>query len=342
MLDGRVRITYVYPDGREETCKAIVDDIGPIRDEFSLFSRRGRKEMSVSRTPEEVDLIAETESTDFASRMESKFAVIRSTPQGNRKLAQIALKRLNDYSPFWLNDTNLGDEKAKAAFSSLDGILAACPLELQREVGGYIKVSAFADDSSRRDEIKRRVQIMTLGLKSWLQNQNSETLTPTVSRESKRGDVVGVSLLRKRIIGIGLLFICIGSMIEAAGSYHGTPSLGWMVALCATWALIVWLWPNEWDALLIAKNSWRFIRRWVATVAWVLFAGAGVIFIIYAGIIRPYLYPEEYKKPKDRDYTQEAVSRFMEQEMAAKEKADEIWRREFNEKLRKEHPELTR
>lgn len=51
---------------------------------------------------------------------------------------------------------------------------------------------------------------------------------------------------RKKVVAVGWLVICIASI---AGEYRrydwGTPSLSWLVLLCATWALTVWLWPGQ-------------------------------------------------------------------------------------------------
>ena len=73
--------------------------------------------------------------------------------------------------------------------------------------------------------------------------KSSPSRTQIVSGIGGRSE--GMSALRKRILGIGLLVICVGSMIEASDRYNGTPSLGWMVAMGATWALVVWLWPER-------------------------------------------------------------------------------------------------
>ncbi len=69
-----------------------------------------------------------------------------------------------------------------------------------------------------------------------------------------------MSASRKRILGVGLLLICVGSMIEASDSYNGTPSVGWMLAMGATWSLVVWLWPEHLSTSQ-AKRWMRFRRK---------------------------------------------------------------------------------
>lgn len=264
-------ITTTKPDGSSETIK-----IGraPMQERAALDD--------CDDSADEAESTVEAQAMNFASRMEAKFAPLRNMPQGQHRLAQIALKRLRNYSLNWLNDPNLDGEKAKAALSSLDGILAACPLELHKEVGGYINVYAFADDASRREEIKRRVQIMTVELERWLKEQGATLARPnhieTPPRSPKKvgiresmqmkncqnnsleksasGD--GMSGKRKKIVAAGCLVICIASIINESGRYSwGTPSLSWLVLLCATWALIVWLWPESLSATRLKR--WR---RW--------------------------------------------------------------------------------
>lgn len=59
---------------------------------------------------------------------------------------------------------------------------------------------------------------------------------------------------RKKVTAIGWLVICAASILnESHGHYWGTPSLSWLVLLCATWALIVWLFP---------ENAFGAVRNW--------------------------------------------------------------------------------
>lgn len=79
-----------------------------------------------------------------------------------------------------------------------------------------------------------------------------------------------ISNIRKKIIGAGVLIISIASMIRAAYRYAGTPSLAWMVALSATWALIVWLWPERFNQPKIftaAKTTMKWLSL-ALIVAW--------------------------------------------------------------------------
>jgi hypothetical protein len=61
---------------------------------------------------------------------------------------------------------------------------------------------------------------------------------------------------KKKIIGAGVLAILIVSMI-VAHSERESPSIGWMLALSASWGLFVWLWPG-WATLL--ASNWR---KWI-------------------------------------------------------------------------------
>lgn len=59
--------------------------------------------------------------------------------------------------------------------------------------------------------------------------------------------------LRKRIIGAGILIICIASMVHASDKRE-SPSIGWMLALCVTWSLAVWLCPQ--------RLNWAWVKPW--------------------------------------------------------------------------------
>lgn len=65
-----------------------------------------------------------------------------------------------------------------------------------------------------------------------------------------------LSETKKKIMGAGVLAILIISMIMAH-TENESPSIGWMLALSASWGLFVWLWPG-W-ATLLAYN-WR---KWI-------------------------------------------------------------------------------
>lgn len=62
---------------------------------------------------------------------------------------------------------------------------------------------------------------------------------------------------RKRIAGVGVLLICVASMIHA-NAERESPSIGWMLALSASWGLAVWLWPDNYP-----QSSWRSSLTWL-------------------------------------------------------------------------------
>lgn len=58
---------------------------------------------------------------------------------------------------------------------------------------------------------------------------------------------------QKKIIAVGWLFICIASMVHASNERE-SPSIGWMLPLCVTWILAVWLCPQHWN--------WSWVKPW--------------------------------------------------------------------------------
>ncbi len=93
---------------------------------------------------------------------------------------------------------------------------------------------------------------------------------------------------RKKIVAIGWLVICIASIANESDRYGwGTPSLSWLILLCATWALIVWLWKWQIDLMKI-KSA---LVSWVPKI-FVTAVIAGVIFLLVWSINQPPRKPE--------------------------------------------------
>ena len=65
---------------------------------------------------------------------------------------------------------------------------------------------------------------------------------------------------RKKIIGAGILVICIASMVHASNE-RKSPSLGWMLALSTSWGLIVWLWADKMQLGRVLISKKVFSRR---------------------------------------------------------------------------------
>lgn len=278
MIDGRIRVTYLHPDGTTESFKAIPGPLNrQLADKFSLFTK-SEEESFDSMEDDEI------ETPDFAARMEAKFASLRKTPEQHRNLVLTALRRLEQHAPDWLSNPNLCGQDVREALQKLDGILAACPLEVRSQVGGYIQVNKLVDDASRRTEIERRVLKIRAGLKKWLDDQRSSVPSSNFNRINETSSAkqhIGaaapgnstkaVDERRKLVLGAGLLVICFGSMIEGFGNRHGTPSIAWLVVLAATWAVCVWMWPTKplqirRKVLLWKKRRLRVQRMVIATL----------------------------------------------------------------------------
>lgn len=124
---------------------------------------------------------------------------------------------------------------------------------------------SFSDDSSFsiQDKIRflRRNLPPTLDiLRKWFDHKSTEMNHGKEEKMMEQQTLQGgekllknyletepsLSGARKRLIAVGWLVICIISIANEKGSYSwGTPSLSWLVLLCATWALIIWLLPKK-------------------------------------------------------------------------------------------------
>lgn len=103
---------------------------------------------------------------------------------------------------------------------------------------------------------------------------------------------------KKKALGVGLLVICLGSIIEAGSGYHWqTPSIGWMLALGSTWALIVWLWPDEWQVLPACQRLWAGVKKWGPTVV-VITLVIGVFLFAAGAILNA---RDDHPKESDQD-----------------------------------------
>jgi hypothetical protein len=137
---------------------------------------------------------------------------------------------------------------------------------------------------------------------------------------------------RKKVVGLGLLVICVFSMIYAYDERE-SPSLGWMLAWGTTWALAVWLWPEKYSRL--PNVDWKIGKRRIHIAAiWALVIGfwGGVIILILNAETTP-------QKPK-RDYLKDAMSGMTNDMRLEEERANRIRAQELNDDLHRRHPEL--
>ena len=145
--------------------------------------------------------------------------------------------------------------------SDYRSILLAFP----REALANLPKESFSDDSSFsiQDKIRflRRNLPPTLDiLRKWFDHKSTKMNHAQVEKTMEQQTLPGgdkllknyleaepsLSGARKKLIAVGWLVICIISIANEKGSYSwGTPSLSWLVLLCATWALIIWLLPKK-------------------------------------------------------------------------------------------------
>jgi hypothetical protein len=91
------------------------------------------------------------------------------------------------------------------------------------------------------------------------EEMKSEAITgPAKESDVTRSPTLEFSNQRKKVVGAGILIICIASMIHAS-TKRESPSVGWMLALCASWSLIVWLWPEKYSC--ISGVRWQSVER---------------------------------------------------------------------------------
>jgi hypothetical protein len=128
--------------------------------------------------------------------------------------------------------------------------------------GVEIEPSPVSDEAAQ-ETVCREGDCPTSPAKASLKQERQNTLAVVKKLSSERADFIqsaqfqvhtsGLGDKKKKIIGAGVLAILIVSMI-AAHSERESPSIGWMLALSASWGLFVWLWPG-WATLL--ASNWR-------------------------------------------------------------------------------------
>ncbi|WP_395746050.1 hypothetical protein [Prosthecobacter sp.] len=106
-----------------------------------------------------------------------------------------------------------------------------------------------------------------------------------------------LSLARKKIIGSGVLVICIASMVHASNERE-SPSLGWMLALSSTWALSAWLWPTHWNFSFLRSKIPMIKKVMAHLLAW-SFISIGPLLIISAFLGLGPFSADEMKKRED-------------------------------------------
>lgn len=99
-----------------------------------------------------------------------------------------------------------------------------------------------------------------------------EMKSEAITGPAKESDVTSSPTLefsnqRKKVVGAGILIICIASMIHASNERE-SPSIGWMLALCASWSLIVWLWPERFNKPMLFSNAKTCVKWCVC--AWLV------------------------------------------------------------------------
>ncbi|WP_397385954.1 hypothetical protein [Prosthecobacter sp.] len=136
---------------------------------------------------------------------------------------------------------------------------------------------------------------------------------------------------RKRIIGAGILVICIASMFHASNERE-SPSVGWMLALCVAWALSVWLWPEKYAHM--PKVDWSNVKRKVHICAiWIVTIG------VFIGGVWLFGHSKNFSDSKPRDYAREMM--LMDNNaMLDQERSRRIETQKLNDGLHQAHPEL--
>jgi hypothetical protein len=106
---------------------------------------------------------------------------------------------------------------------------------------------------------------------------------------------------RKKIVAVGWLGICAVSIVKESGRYSwGTPSLSWLVLLCATWALIVWLWPEKFNKPKLASVVKTSIK-WIICCALIMWAVQFGIREAYHSKLAVDFYREKNQLETERD-----------------------------------------
>lgn len=219
-------------------------------------------------------------SGDFASRMAATFSPFQRSPELRMAMARVVLSKTREISLSLNHSDRFHDGEMRSLLKDLDNTVTALPHELRIRIGGYAPLHQLDSDEAIESWMRARLVKQEEVLTQWLREIDPVFASPAqkctghdrLSASARRSPqketiqqskqarsipsktqigagigegIEGMSASRKRILGVGLLLICVGSMIEASDSYNGTPSLGWMVAMGATWALVVWLWPER-------------------------------------------------------------------------------------------------
>jgi hypothetical protein len=131
---------------------------------------------------------------------------------------------------------------------------------------------------------------------------------PTSPEDQSRSTLVpSQTERRKKITAAGWLIICAASILNESNSYHwGTPSLSWLVLLCATWALLVWLAPDR--CLCLPNWNWRKIASVAAPL--IVFGAVigGFIWLIREG---NRLNKEKQNKPEPTLYLNQRLDEIL-------------------------------
>ena len=141
----------------------------------------------------------------------------------------------------------------------------------------------------------------------------------------------GMNDKRKKIIGSGILVICIASMLHASNERE-SPSMGWMLALSASWSLIVWLWPEKYARK--PNVDWPKLKRRIHVSAiWIIIIG-GIITLKWLVD-----HANTLQETKPRDYAKEVM--LMDNSyMLEQERSQRIEKQKLNDGLHQRHPEL--
>lgn len=216
----------------------------------------------------------------FASRMAATFSPFQRSPELRVAMARVALSKTREISLSLNHSDRFHEGEMRSLLKDLDNTVTALPHELRIRIGGYAPLHQLDSDEAIESWMRARLVKQEEVLTQWLREIDPLFASPAqkctgdgkLSASARRSPqketiqqskqarsipsktqigagigegIEGMSALRKRILGVGLLLICVGSMIEASDSYNGSPSLGWMVAMGATWALVVWLFPPD-------------------------------------------------------------------------------------------------